>query len=169
MEAVFDLFNSLINVFWSLLDVVVNLVRVILPWLPLLAWVGFWTFAVNWAKAFPILRRGGLIGVLLLMFVAVIVWGAVAPPIGGKHFILGLLVSNHAGKFIYVTMLTCIALLCGSAQLSGAFGKLTEFPEEPADEHHGHGNHGHGDHGHHSHDSHDHGHDDQHGHVAHAH
>lgn len=169
MDALFDLFSSLINVLWSLLDVVVNLVRVILPWLPLLAWVGFWTFAVNWAKAFPILRRGGFIGILLLMFVTVIVWGAVAPPVNGKHLMLGLSVSNYAGKFIYVTMLTCIALLCGSAQLSGAFGRLGEFPEEPAEDDHGH--HGHSDHGH-GHDSH--GHNDGHGghdqgHVAHAH
>lgn len=169
MDALFDLCSSLINVLWSLLDVVVNLVRVILPWLPLLAWVGFWTFAVNWAKAFPILRRGGFIGILLLMFVTVIVWGAVAPPVNGKHLMLGLSVSNYAGKFIYVTMLTCIALLCGSAQLSGAFGRLGEFPEEPAEDDHGH--HGHSDHGH-GHDSH--GHNDGHGghdqgHVAHAH
>jgi hypothetical protein len=171
MDALFDLFTSLINVLWSLLDVVVNLVRVILPWLPLLAWVGFWTFAVNWAKAFPILRRGGFIGILLLMFVTVIVWGAVAPPVNGKHLMLGLSVSNYAGKFIYVTMLTCIALLCGSAQLSGAFGRLGEFPEEPAEDDHGH--HGHNDHGH-GHDGHGHGHNDGHGghdqgHVAHAH
>jgi len=168
MDALFDLFSSLVNVLWSLLDVVVNLVRVILPWLPLLAWVGFWTFAVNWAKAFPILRRGGFIGILLLMFVTVIVWGAVAPPANGKHLMLGLSVSNHAGKFIYVTMLTCIALLCGSAQLSGAFGRLTEFPAEPAEDDHGHGHDGHG------HDDDGHGHDDghtghDHGHVAHAH
>ena len=114
MDALFDLFFSLVNVISSLLEVVVNLFRVILPWLPLLGWVGFWTFAVNWAKAFPILRRGGFIGLLLLMFVAVLVWSAVAPPIGGKHLMLGLSVGNHTGKFIYVTMLTCIALLCGS-------------------------------------------------------
>jgi hypothetical protein len=171
MDALFDLFSSLINVLWSLLDVVVNLVRVILPWLPLLAWVGFWTFAVNWAKAFPILRRGGFIGILLLMFVAVIVWGAVAPPANGKHLMLGLSISNYAGKFIYVTMLTCIALLCGSAQLSGAFGRLGEFPEEPVEDDHSH--HGHSDNGH-GHDDHGHGHNDghgahDHGHVAHAH
>ena len=166
MDALFDLFSSLINVLWSLLDVVVNLVRVILPWLPLLAWVGFWTFAVNWAKVFPILRRGGFFGILLLMFVTVIVWGAVAPPVNGKHLMLGLSVSNYAGKFIYVTMLTCIALLCGSAQLSGAFGRLGEFPEEPAEDDHGHNVHGHDDHGHGHNDGHG-GHD--HGHVAHAH
>jgi len=164
MEALFDLFSSLLDVLRSLLDVVVNLVRVILPWLPLLAWIGFWTFAVNWAKAFPILRRGGMLGVFLLMFVSVLVWGAVSPPVDGNHLLFGLTVSNYAGKFIYVTMLTCIALLCGSAQLSGAFGKLTEFPEEPMEDDHGHhgghDNHGHDDHGHDGHD---------HAAVAHAH
>ena len=91
------------------------------------------------------------------MFVAVLVWAAVAPPENGKHLMLGLSVSNHAGKFIYVTMLTCIALLCGSAQLSGSFGRLVEFPEEPSADDHGHE---HDD----THGSHDHSHD-----VAHAH
>ena len=94
----------------------------------------------------------------------VLVWAAVAPPENGKHLMLGLSVGNHAGKFIYVTMLTCIALLCGSAQLSGSFGRLGEFPEEPADDDHGHAHHDHG-HGHDdAHGGHDHGHD-----VAHAH
>lgn len=173
MDALVDLFSSLVDVLWSLLNVVVNLVRVIVPWLPLLAWIGFWTFAVNWAKAFPILRRGGFIGVLLLMFVSVLVWGSVAPPVGGEHVMFGLSVSNYVGKFIYVTMLTCIALLCGSAQLSGAFGTLCDFPEELADDHHGHGGHGHGNHGNDDHGHSSHGHDshadDSHGHAAHAH
>ena len=163
MDALFDLFSSLVDVVWSLLNVVVNLARVLLPWLPLLAWIGFWTFAVNWAKALPILRRGGMVGVILLMFVAVLVWGGMAPPVDGRHVMLGLSVSNYAGKFIYVTMLTCIALLCGSAQLSGAFGRLCEFADEPVEDDHGDG-----------HDSHGPGDSDGHGspdhsHVAHAH
>ena len=176
MDALIDLFGSIVDVLYSLLNVVVNLVRVVLPWLPLLAWVGFWTFAVNWAKAFPIIRRGGIVGVLLLMFVTVLGWGAVAPPpsvppaVEGSHEMFGLKVGHFTGKFIYVTMLTCIALLCGSAQLSGAFGKLCEFPEEPAEDDHGHGGHGHGP-GHDDHHGGDHGHGhDSHGtHVAHAH
>lgn len=163
MDALFDLFSSLVDVLWSLLNVVVNLARVILPWLSLLAWIGFWTFAVNWAKALPVLRKGGMVGVILLMFVAVLVWGAMAPPIDGRHMMLGLSVSNYAGKFIYVTMLTCIALLCGSAQLSGAFGRICEFADEPAEDDHGHDHDGHGP-----------GDDDRHGghdhsHIAHAH
>jgi hypothetical protein len=130
MDAIIELFHSLQLLFWSLLNVVVDLVNVILPWLPLLAWVGFWTLAVNWIKAFDILRRGGFIGLLLLMFVAVLVWGAVAPPVLGHHSLFGLTVGNYAGKFIYVIMLTCIALLCGSAQMNGFAQGLVRFDEE---------------------------------------
>ncbi|GAB5440672.1 MAG: hypothetical protein Fues2KO_10210 [Fuerstiella sp.] len=130
MDAVFELFQSLVNVFASLLDVVIALVKILLPWLPLLAWIAFWSLAVNWVRAFEILRRGGFIGVLLMMFVAVMVWGAVAPPIEGTHTIFGLTVSNYVGKFIYVTLLTCIALLCGSVQMSGTFGSLVDFSKE---------------------------------------
>ncbi len=159
MDAVINLLQSLINVFWSLLDVIVAIVMVILPWLPLLGWVGFWTFAVNWARVFPILWRGGFVGVLLLMLVATLVWGAIAPPPEGQHVLLSLTVSNYAGKFIYVTMLTCIALLCGSAQLSGSFGNMSHFDDESESDDHGHGH----SHGHGGHDSHDHGHGHDHG------
>jgi hypothetical protein len=159
MESLMLVLQSLLNVFTSLLALAMAIVMAIVPWLPVLAWVGFWLFAVNWNKVFPIMWRGGFIGVLLLMFVSVLVWGAVAPPVDGKHVLLTLSVGNYFGKFVYVTMLTCIALLCGSAQLSGAFGSLTEFPEESVDDHGHDGDHGHG-HGD-GHDHHDgHGHQD---------
>ena len=130
MDSVIELLQSLINVLWSLLAVVVTFARVVLPWLPLLAWLAYWSLAVNWVKATRILRSGGFIGVLLLMFVTVLVWGAVAPPIEGTHSLFGLTVSNYAGKFIYVTMLTCMTLLCGSVQMSGTFGSLVDFSNE---------------------------------------
>ncbi len=143
MDAVVDLLQSLVNVFWSLLDVVVALAIVIVPWLPLLAWVTFWTLAVNWVKAFDILRRGGFIGLLLLMFVAIMVWGAVSPPVDGHHTLFGLTVSNYVGKFMYVTALTCIALLCGSVQLSGACPAWCRFPEDEEPSHEVHATAGH--------------------------
>ena len=80
MDALFELFSSLVNLLWSVQDVVVNLVRVTLPWLPLLGWLGFWTFADNWAKAFPILRHGG--------FIALHGNAGVSP-------VVGLVVLNH--------------------------------------------------------------------------
>jgi hypothetical protein len=174
MDALLQLFTSLVQLLQAVLNLILSLINVAVPWLPLLAWIAFWGLAVNWAKAFPVLRRGGYFGVLLLMLASVLVWGSVAPPEGGRHFLLGLAVSNYTGKFLYVTMLTCIALLCGSAQLNGAFGRLAEFPEDPSEDDHGHGHdhhgHGHEDHAQeHSHSGHAHGHD-SHGHAhAHAH
>jgi len=132
MDAVYQLLQSLQEVITALLNVVMALVNIVLPWFPLLVWIAFWSLAVNWSRAFDILRKGGAIGVLLLMFVSVLVWGSVAPPIEGSHSLFGLTVSNFAGKFVYVTMLTCIALLCGSAQMSGAFGSLADFSDESA-------------------------------------
>ena len=140
MDSVIQLLESLLNVLQALLDVIIAVVQIILPWLPLLAWIAYWSLAVNWVKAFDILRRGGFLGVILLMAVTMIVWGAVAPPVDGTHTVFGLTVSNYVGKFIYVTMLTCIALLCGSVQMSGTFGSLINFSNEAesADEHAAH-------------------------------
>lgn len=138
MDAVIELLESLINVIASLRDVVMALVRVILPWLPLLAWIGYWSLCVNWVKAHDIIwRRGGFIGVVLLMFIATLVWGSVSPPIEGTHTLFFLTVSNYVGKFAFVTMLTCIAFICGSVQMSGTFGSLIDFSNEdqPADDH----------------------------------
>lgn len=145
MDALLNLLESLIDVGRSVLSVISALIDVILPWLPLLSWGAFWALAVDWSKVMPILRRGGCVGVVLLMLSTVLVWGAIAPPPEGTHFLFGLTVSNYAGKFVYVTVLTCIALLCGSAQMAGTFGRLSVFPEETALDDHGHGSHGHGE------------------------
>ena len=131
MDSILQLVDNIVALIRSLIDVVVAFLNIVLPWLPLLAWIAFWTLAVNWVKAFDILRKGGFVGVLLLMFVAVLVWGAVAPPVAGYHYLFGLEVSNYPGKFIYVTLLTCIALLCGSAQMNGFAKSLCHFEDEP--------------------------------------
>ena len=136
MDAILELVQNIVTLFSSLLGVVVAFVKVVLPWLPLLAWIAFWTLAVNWVKAFDVLRKGGFIGILLLMFVAVIVWAAVAPPVGDHHHLFGLTVGNYPGKFIYVTMLTCIAFLCGSAQMNGFCQSLCHFDDEPEEDTH---------------------------------
>jgi len=152
--------------------VVTNLLVLIVPWTPLIAWVAFWLFAVNWEKLYTVLAKGAVIGVLLIGLMAILVWGLVAPPADGVHHLFGLQPSNFVGKTIYVTMLLTIMALCGSVQLSGACGTL--FPEVEADEHDGdgHGSHDHGhgshDHGHNNHAHGDHAHSD-HGHSDHGH
>jgi hypothetical protein len=138
MEAVLQ---SLIELGRDLLVLVVSLGRVLLPLLPLVVWVAFWTLAVNWTKLRSALLAGGWVGLVLLGFLAVLVWGTVAPPATGAHQFFGLTLGNFVGKTVLVTALICIMLLCGSVQLSGACGSLCQF-DEPSEEdahHHSHG------------------------------
>jgi hypothetical protein len=153
MDALLENLGQFLSAGW---DVLISLGALLLPWTPLAAWVLFWLAAVNWSKLWPVLKQGGLIGVVLIGLVMVLVWGVVAPPEGGVHHLLGLKLSNFVGKTVYVTALFVIAFLCGSVQLSGV---CCQFPDEPDEPEHDHGH----DHGH-GHGSHDHGHAASHAH-----
>lgn len=140
--------SDLLVAAWGLLKAVSSL---LLPWFPLAVWIGFWLCAVNWIKLREVLvAKGGLLGVLLIGAVWVLIWGVVAPPEAGSHFILGLTVSNFVGKLVYVTALFCLMFLCGSVQLSGCCNQWCEvtMPDPHAHGDHGHGGHGHDTHGH---------------------
>jgi hypothetical protein len=148
--------SDLLVAAWSLLRAVSGL---LLPWFPLAIWIGFWLCAVNWIKLREVLiSKGGLLGVLLIGAVWVLIWGVVAPPETGSHFIFGLTVSNFVGKLVYVTALFCLMFLCGSVQLSGCCNQWCEVTMPDPHAHGGHGGHGHDaspshtvDHGHASH------------------
>jgi hypothetical protein len=145
LSAFLDLLSATGLLLWALL-------RGIAPWTPLIAWIAYWTLAVDWVQLRRSLLNGGWIGLLLLGVVAVLVWGVVAPPAGGVHSLLGLAVSNFVGKSVYVTTLIVILLLCGSTQLSGAVDRLLNL-EQPAGGAPGDDDHGHGDaHGHAAHE-----------------
>lgn len=131
-------------------EVVIALAGLVLPWTPLLAWIAFWLFAVNWTRLRKIFSEGGWIGVVLIGAVMVLVWGSLAPLAGGYHDFFGIHVTNSfVEKFVYVAGLFCIMFLCGALQLSG-FGTTCCPLEEPvliADAH-DHGGHAHGGHEH---------------------
>ena len=133
MQAFFD---SLINFLLAGWNVVVELCQLVGDGvlLGLLAWIVFWTFAVNWVKFRGMLQNGGIIGLLLVGVAAVLVWANIAPPAGGIHSLLGLEVSNYIGKTMYVTALYCIMFLCGSVQLSGFCAGCCQFEEDDAAE-----------------------------------
>ena len=138
-----DLVQSLVQLLTSLGDLVIALAAILVPLIPLAVWIAFWMFGVNWVKLRSVLLQGGWIGLVLLGFLAVLIWGTVAPPPSGAHHFLGLTLGNFVGKTVLVTTLICVMFLCGSVQLSGACGSLCQF-EEPAPEI---GFHGPGDHG----------------------
>lgn len=146
-----DILHALVDLVVAAGTLVWTLVDKLAPWTPLIAWVAFWTLAVDWVQLRTWLLKGGWIGLVLLGLVAVLVWGVVAPPEAGVHSLLGLTVSNFVGKTVYVTTLIVIMLLCGSTQLSGCCDSLLnlELPQS-GDDDHGHDDH-HGGHGHDNH------------------
>jgi hypothetical protein len=133
MQAFFD---SLINLLLAGWNVVLELFQLLGDGvlLGLLAWIVFWTFAVNWVKFREMLLNGGCVALLLIGVAAVLVWANISPPAGGKHILLGLELSNYSGKIVYVTALYCIMFLCGSVQLSGFCAGCCQFEEDEAAE-----------------------------------
>jgi len=130
MDALYQLLDSLLQLMIALWSTFYSLAVLVLQYAPLIAWVAFWLLAVNWVKYRHVLANGGWIGLILIGFVMVLVWGLVAPPQAGHHHFFGLRPSNFYGKMIYVTGLYVIMFLCGSLQLSGTVDSLTRFDEE---------------------------------------
>jgi hypothetical protein len=145
-----DILHALLDLLVAVGQLLLTVVVAIVPWTPLIAWVAFWTLAVDWVRLRTFLLKGGWTGVVLLGLATVLVWGVVAPPESGVHSLLGLEVSNFVGKTVYVTTLFVIMFLCGSTQLSGCCDRwLNLEPPATPDEHHGDHGHGHDDgHGH---------------------
>lgn len=135
----------------------------LLPYLGLICWVGYWLLAVNWTKLYELLfKKGAIVSFSLLIIFWVLVWCTVSPPADGYHDWFGFKVGNVVGKMVYVVGLTSLAFICGSVQLSGAVNRFIDFSDELEAERlaaagHDHGHHGHDDHGHgHDHGGHDH-------------
>lgn len=156
-----DILKALADFGGPIYGLVLALGSAVAPWLPLLGWVVYWMFCVNWRRLRPmIFTQGGLIGVVLLGLVAALVWGVIDPN-DGTTKIYSLYVSNFVEKIVYVSALICIMFLAGATQLSGFLGSWGEFPEIELPTVAGGDDHGHGDHGHDGHGGHG---DDDHGH-----
>jgi ACR3 family arsenite efflux pump ArsB len=114
-----ELSNSFGVFLISLCDLAVALGKALVPWTPLLLWVVFWLFTVDWKKLVPILNRGGMLIVLAAGAVTVLAWSGLSQPAENVHSLYGLQVSNWVGKLVYVSGLIAIAFLSGSVQLTG--------------------------------------------------
>lgn len=134
MDALLELIHSLIELLLAVGMVLAALVRLLLPWMPLAAWIVFWLFGVNWVKLREVMLGGGWIGVVLIGLVMALAWGVIAPPAESAHYILGLKLSNFVGKIVYVTALFCIMYLCGAVQLSGCCSSCCRFESDEGPE-----------------------------------
>ena len=129
-----DLFDSpvlkaLSQVIYSVWELVLALLAILLPWTPLAAWIVFWLFAVNWVKLRPTLARGGWVGLVLIGAIMVLVWGSISSGSGSFDF-FGLRISNFVEKTVYVSGLFVLMFLAGALQLSGCCAGCCSF-EEP--------------------------------------
>lgn len=142
-----QLLQALRDLSGPLWDVLTALTQLALPWIPLVAWVAYWLFAVNWTKLREQNAKGGWIGITLLGIVAILVWGAIDPPVPGGYDLFGLRISHYVEKTVYVSGLICMAYLAGALQLSGFKPSCCGLDAcEVAEEDHGHDDHGHGGH-----------------------
>jgi hypothetical protein len=153
-----ELLQALADFGQPLRDLFFAVVNLLLPWLPLFLWIVFFTFGVNWQKLRPLIwSKMGIVGLFLIGFTAVMVWGTISPG-DGKVQVYNLQVGNYVEKTIYVAALATILFLCGATQLSGFWGQWGEFPaiELPDSADSGHQDHGQGGHDHdgHGHDGH---------------
>ncbi|REJ73930.1 MAG: hypothetical protein DWQ34_02530 [Planctomycetota bacterium] len=133
-----ELLESLLNLLVAILEVLAALAKTIAPWWPLIAWVAFWSLAVNWVSLRKTLLSGGWIGLVLIGLMMILVWGCVWPPDAGHETIFGLKLSNFVAKTVWVTGLIVIMLLCGSVQLSGACDRYLNLEQPDPDAGHDH-------------------------------
>jgi hypothetical protein len=107
---------------WKLVVVLstltVDLLWLALIWSLLLAWVAWWTFAVNWEKTWKFLAQGAWVPLLMLCVGGAFVWSRIAP---SKFNLLDLIVvPNFWWQVLGVGTLLGLTLFCG--WLQGVFG-----------------------------------------------
>jgi hypothetical protein len=135
--------ESLVRLLAALRDVGVQLWAVLLPLLPVLLWIVYWLFAVDWRKVWPVLARGAWAPVVLLLLVVAAAWSRIAP---SNCDCLGFVtITNFWWQLGSVSTLAAVALFSG--WLQGYMGWAPpEYAVEPPPGGHDHGDHGHGHH-----------------------
>jgi hypothetical protein len=103
-----------------------------------IVWFGWWLWAADWKKVWPVLSQGAWAPVLLAMLTAALVWAELAP---ATCNCLGFPLANFWWQLGGVCAVVALTLFCG--WLQGVFGWApAEVDLEPAaDGDHGHEGH----------------------------
>ncbi len=137
-----ELWNLLGQLVVALWGVVSFLGGRVLHWALPIAWFAWWLWGVNWNKAWPALRSGAWVVVVLAVFTGAMVWAQLAP---SSRNVGIFIVPNFWWQLGAVTLLAGLTLFCGWLQ-SVMNWSPAEIELEPHEEPHG----GHAvDHGHH--------------------
>jgi hypothetical protein len=82
-------------------------------WLLLIVWVAWWLLAVNWQKAWPVLRSGGWAPLVLLMLMVALAWSRLQAV---RYEIFDLSIANFVWQLAAVCLLVALTLFCGWLQ-----------------------------------------------------
>jgi hypothetical protein len=136
-----EFWNLLVPVVVALWELLLYVGSAILYWLLPISWIAWWLFGVNWNRAWPALRSGAWVGVVLFMFVGAFVWSQLAP---SDYNVLSIVsIPNFWWQLLAVAILTGLTLFCG--WLQGVMGWTPAEIDLDAAEHAGdaagHGHH----------------------------
>ncbi len=136
-----DLWQTLVHLVENLGELLYLLLLLAMTWALLLAWVAWWLWGVNWHRAWPVLRQGAWVGLVMLVVLGAFVWSQVAPHNLNLSFTQ---VPNFWWQLIGVSLLAALTLFCG--WLQGYMGWTpAEIPIYPDEDGHAHEDgHGHG-------------------------
>jgi hypothetical protein len=141
-----ELWTHLVDLFWTLFQLVVLLLWFALLGAPIILWVAWWLWAVDWPKFWPTLAEGAW---AVLVLLALVVAMALTFLIPGSQTVAGVDVPSPWWQLGAVSVAVAVMFLCGWLQ-----GVLGWYPPEPQPgPAAGHG-HGHGHHHAHAHEQH---------------
>jgi hypothetical protein len=109
-----DIFVILWQLVLNVFDLIVAVLQLGLRWWLLLAWFCWWTFAVDWRRAWAYLGQGGWAPLALIMLIGGFVWSRIEP---GPCSCLGFMtVPNFWWQLGAVGLLVALTFLCGWIQ-----------------------------------------------------
>lgn len=117
-HAVLQLWDTLLQLFQVLGQLVVVLLQLLLQWSLVIGWIAWWLWGVNWKKAWVVLAEGAWVPLLLVLVMSALVWSQLSP---STMTVLGVVtLANFWWQLGALGLLVCAALFCG--WLQGAFG-----------------------------------------------
>jgi hypothetical protein len=137
-----DLYQTLGDLVQILIRLVVEILHLGMIWSPVIFWIAWWTFAVNWTKACRVLKDGAWAPLVLLWLMIAGVWSQVNPTV----LVLGpnLALANFWWQLLAVGLAIGSALFCGWLQMHYGWTPTEISVEPPAhapDAAHGQGHH----------------------------
>ncbi len=136
-----EIFQTIWNLVLALWELVVELLVLAVRYSPLIAWVAWWLWGVNWKKLWPVLGRGAWAPLVLIMVAAALAWSRLAP---SSCDCLGIVtIPNFWWQLGCVSLIVALTFLCGWVQEYFGWAPVEINLDPPAPMAHGHAAHGH--------------------------